>query len=340
MSTRQVKFKAACLEGIKKIRVVEREVTLEDDDILVKTHQASICLADVQTYMKGYYVEGSPLPFPIYPGHEAGGIVEEVGPKVREFKPGDKVILMHNVRAGGLGPGGMAEYFKVKPDDIVPVPEGMDMELASLGETIAPFVFMVQRCGVKLGDTVVVTGLNFIGQIVAQGLKKSGAYKVIGVDKNEYRLQLAAELGADVVINSEKEDALKIVKDLTKGKGADLVCQTAAYTDPTVEEYMNLATELVRPMGILAFQGDFLHPVTIKNLHRWHHESLDIRSIAFRHYTQQEIQIWAEDTLKPVLYDMIKIRPLITAAYKLDEVAEAYREASENPRALKIVLKP
>ncbi len=332
-----VKTKAARLEGIGNIQVVDRDLEIGETDVLVKTHQASICLADVQVFQRGYYVEGAPLPMPLYPGHEAGGIVEEVGARVHEYKPGDKVILIHDVREGGLGPGGMASYFKAKPWDLVPIPEGMDMDLASLGETIAPFVFVVHRCGVKLGDTVAVTGLNFIGQIVAQGVKKSGAYRVICIDRNERWLKLAKELGADIVINEEREDVQEAVMSLTDGKGVDLVCQTAAYTDPTVEKYMNLAKDLVKPMGIIAFQGDFLKPLTL-DIHLWHHESLDIRSIAFRHYTPHHSQIWTEDVLKPVLYDMIKIRPLITASYPLHEIKEAYHEAIHNPNALKVVI--
>jgi L-iditol 2-dehydrogenase len=327
------------LDGIGKLILAERELELEDSDVLVRTHQASICLADIQMYRKGYYAEGTPLSFPLYPGHEGGGTVEKVGSKVHEFKEGDKVILMHDVRAGGLGPGGMATYFKAKAMDLVPVPEGMDMDLACLAETISPFVFLVHKCGVKLGDTVVVTGLNFIGQIVAQGVKKSGAYNVIVVDTNDFRLNLAKSLGADFVINSKTQDTFKEVMALTDGKGADVVCQTAAYVDTTVEEYMNLATKLVKPMGILAFQGDFLDPITI-DLHRWHHEALDIRSIAFRHYTWREIQVWTEATLKPVIYDLIKIRPLVTATYKIDDVEKAYQEAIDNPNALKVVLTP
>lgn len=333
-----MKVLSARVDGIGKLALVERDLQLEDTEILVKTYQASICLADVQIYRKGYYAEGTPLSFPLYPGHEGGGTVEKVGSRVHEFKPGDKVILMHDVRAGGLGPGGMATYFKAKAMDLVPVPEGMDMDLACLGETIAPFVYVVQKSGVKLGDVVVVTGLNFIGQIVAQGIKKSGAYRVIGIDNNDFRLNLAKELGIDFIINSKKQDAFKEVMALTNEKGPDLVCQTAAYVDTTVEEYMNLATKLVKPMGILAFQGDFLHPINI-DIHRWHHESLDVRSIAFRHYTWREVQVWTEDTLKPIMYNMIKIKPLITATYNLKDIENAYKEAIENPNALKIVIK-
>jgi threonine dehydrogenase-like Zn-dependent dehydrogenase len=118
-------------------------------------------------------------------------------------------------------------------------------------------------------------------------VKKSGAHKVIVIDNNDFRLNLAKELGADVAIHSERENVNGAIMDLTGGRGADLVCQTAAYVDPTVEQYMALATELVRPMGILVFQGDFLHPINI-HLHRWHHEALDVRCIAFRHYSKMK----------------------------------------------------
>jgi len=150
---------------------------------------------------------------PVLLGDEAGGTVEALGQRVHEYRPGDRAILMYDVRAGGLGPGGTAEYFKVKSMDLILVPEGLDMDLASLAETICLFVFVVLRCGVKLRDTAVVTGMGFIGQIIAQGLKKSGAAEVIVVEKSEYRLDLAARLGADVAINSSTENPLKLVMD-------------------------------------------------------------------------------------------------------------------------------
>ncbi len=335
-----MKICSACLEAPGKIRVVEREVELAEDEVLVKTHHASICLADVKMYSKGCYVDSTPLTFPVFLGHEAGGTVEAVGERVHEYRPGDKVSLMHDVRAGGLGPGGIADYFKVKPMDLIPVPEGLAMDLASLAETICPFVFVVLRSGVKLGDTAVVTGMGFIGQIIAQGLKKSGAAEVIVVDTSEYRLNLALSLGADIAINSSAQDAVTVVMDRTNGQGADLLCQAAAYTDATVEEYMNLATDLVKPTGIMAFQGDFLHPVTLKNIHRWHHEALDIRSIAFRHYHWQQYHLWARDCLKPIQRGMIQIRPLITSTYRLNDIASAFEEATNNPDQLKIVIEP
>ncbi len=339
-----MKTRSTILEGIKEVRLMERDIEPAPDQILVKTHSTSICLADVQMYRKGYYLYARRHEKPKYPlfvGHEAAGTVVEVGARVHEYKEGDRVILMHNSRGlQATAPGGMSDYWVARPLEVVLVPEGMDMDLAALGETVCPFVFTVFRSGIKLGDTVAVTGANFIGQIIAQGLKKSGALSVTVIDNRESRLELAKKLGADRIINSAQVDAYRAAMELTGGKGFDLVAQTAAYIDPTVEEYMNLATELVRPMGILVFQGDFLHPITIDNFQRWHHESLDIRSVAFRHYHPEQVQVWSPDCLKVMQSGLVQVKPLITATYPLEKVTEAFRVADEDPDQLKIVLTP
>ncbi len=339
-----MKTRSTVLEGIKQINLIERYIEPAPDQILVKTHSASICLADLQMYRKGYYFHAKRHETPDYPlfiGHEAGGTVVEVGPRVHEYQEGDRVILMHSPRiSGNITPGGMSDYFVAHPMDVVPVPEEMDMDLASLGETICPFVSVVFRSGIKLGDNVAITGANFIGQIVAQGLKKSGALSVTVIDTRDFRLNMAKKLGADHIINSTKADAYEAAMEMTGGKGFDLVAQTAAYTDPTVEEYMNLATNIVRPMGKLVFQGDFLHSITIDNFQRWHHESLDIRSVAFRHYTPQEIQVWTPDCLKIMQHGLIQIKPLITSLFPLGKVAEAFKLVDEDPDQLKVVLNP
>jgi threonine dehydrogenase-like Zn-dependent dehydrogenase len=337
-----MKTRAAAIEGIGKVRLVEREIEPKEDQILVKTHASSICLADLQILRKGYYYPDIKPAFPMYPGHEGGGTVVAVGSRIHEWKEGDRVALMHNPRPKEytFPGGGMADYFVVSPYDVIPIPEGMDMDLACLAETFNPFISVVFRSGVKLGDTVCVTGANFIGQIVAQGMKKSGALHVTVIDNRDFRLNLAKKLGADYIINSTKVDAYKEAMEIVGGKGFDIVAQTAAYIDPAVEEYMNLATELVRPMGVLIFQGDFLHPVTLNDIHRWHHQSLDIRSLGWRHYTHQLIAMWSPDCLRVLQHELVQVRPLITATYPLEKIVEAFTVANEDPDQLKVVIKP
>ncbi len=333
-----MKSRSTVLEGIKKVRLLEREIEPAPDQILVKTHSASICLAELQMYRKGYYYPGSRLNYPVYLGHEGGGTVVQVGYRVHEYKQGDKVVLMHDPR--GELPGSMSDYWVARPIDVVPVPEGMDMDLACLGETFNPFIAVVFRSGVKLGDDVAVTGANFIGQIIAQGMKRSGALEVTVIDDRDFRLNMAKKLGADHIINSTKINAYKAAMELTGGRGFDVVAQTAAYTDSTVEEYMNLATEIVKPWGILIFQGDFLHPITLNNIHRWHHLSLDVRSLGWRHQDPLLVQAQSAGCLKVLHHGLVQVKPLLTATFSLEKVEDAFRLADEDPNQLKVVLKP
>jgi L-iditol 2-dehydrogenase len=92
----------------------------------------------------------------------------EVGKKVTDYKVGDKVI------AFGWN-NNYAEYFKTPAWQLQPVPEGLDMDIASLGEPVSCAMYSGLNCGVQLGDTVVVMGGGFAGQIIAQCAKKKGA---------------------------------------------------------------------------------------------------------------------------------------------------------------------
>ena len=99
-----MKTRSTVLENIKQINLIERDIEPAPDQILVKTHSASICLADVQMYRKGYYFHANRHEKPNYPlfvGHEAGGTVVEVGAKVHEYREDDQVILMHSPRISG-----------------------------------------------------------------------------------------------------------------------------------------------------------------------------------------------------------------------------------------------
>ncbi len=105
-----MKTRSTVLEGIKKVSLIERDIEPAPDQILVKTHAASICLADIQMYRKGYYFHAKRNEKPEYPmfiGHESGGTVVNVGARVHEYRAGDRVILMHSARSSGtITPGG------------------------------------------------------------------------------------------------------------------------------------------------------------------------------------------------------------------------------------------
>ncbi|NSW84336.1 MAG: alcohol dehydrogenase catalytic domain-containing protein [Syntrophothermus sp.] len=312
------------------IEFVERELDLADDEVLVETYQASICDADLRAY-RGMYMPDD-LPSFKYIGHEGGGTVVEIGKKVREFRVGDKVML--------FGPhNSFSNYFKAPVRDLHPVPDGLPMEIACLGEPICVGMFGVFEANPQLGDTVVVAGLNFQGLLAVEGLKKRGAAKLIAVDYSEAHLKLALQRGADIAINSSHEDASRIILDQTGGKGADVVVHSCGYWNPRAEEYYNLCLQVTRDEGRLLSLPDTMTPLKI-NLHRAHHHALEVLFPAVMHHGFEFRQRVVPRLLRPIMEGQIDIRGLITSVYPLREVQQAMRKFDEDIDQVKVVLRP
>jgi len=307
-------------------RLVLEERTLEpaEDEVIVKTHLMGICGSD-KTFYRGEFPEGVTLPF--YLGHEAGGTVVEVGSKVREVKPGDKVMCFGWYNT-------FADYFKAPVQALQPVPEGLGMDLASLGEPIACAMYSGMNCGVQLGDLVVVYGAGFAGQIIAQVVKKKGAGKVVVVDVVDGKLDLARRIGADVTINAKKEDPVEKILELSSGVGADLVVEAAG-----TEEAMNQATAVLRRNGTLAFYSWITQPVTLQ-MGRWHDDGFNLVNTCLVHHTVQERYVWTPQVLRPVAQGLINIKSLLSHEFRLEEIEQAFERADQDEAAVKIVLRP
>lgn len=237
--------KAARLNGPRDIELIERELVCGEDDIIVKNHLMGICGSDKNFY-RGYLppktAEFRQDPkFPFLLGHESGGTVVAVGSRVADYKVGDKVM------AFGWN-NNFAEYFAAKSFQLQPVPYGLDMDIASLGEPISCAMYSGLNSGVQLGDTVVVMGGGFAGQIIAQCARRKGAYRVIVVDVLEGKLALARRLGADITLNPGQDDVIEAIKDLTNGLGADVVVEAAG----TAESF-NTASEIIKHNGKFVF---------------------------------------------------------------------------------------
>lgn len=325
------KTRAARLNDAYDIELIERELVCGEDDIIVKNHIMGICGTDKNFYRgilpkKTAEFRQDPE-FPFMLGHESGGVVVEVGSKVTEYAVGDKVI------AFGWN-NNFADYFKAKAFQLQPVPHDMDMDLAALGEPIACAMYSGMNSGVQLGDTVVVMGAGFAGQIIAQCAKLKGAYRVIVVDVLEGKLNLALKLGSDIAINASKEDTVARVLELTNGIGADVVVECAG----TAESF-NAASELIKHNGKFVFYSWVTQPVTL-NISRWHDDGLEFINTCLVHHTWQERYVWTPDTLRPVAQGLIDIKSLITDEFKLEDIKEGFRLADEDDTAIKIIFRP
>lgn len=311
-----------------------------DNEVLVKTYMSSICGTD-KNYSQGkmpreVYLEQAAgnneahHAYPLKMGHEAAGEIVEVGKNVADFKVGDKVMSFGWYNT-------MADYF-VAPVvhngyGVVKVPEGMSMEAASLGEPTACAIYAGMQSGVELGDVVIVVGVGFAGQIIAQVVKKMGAAKVICVDIVDGKLALAKKMGADIVLNSKTDDVVSTIMKETNNQGADVVIEVAG-NDTAIQ----LCSDVLKHGGIMGLYSWVLEPANLF-INRWHNDGFDIRTLAIMHRIKIDRLWWIEKTLQNVANGMIQIDSLISHVFNLDDAAEAFQVACDDPAACKVMLK-
>ncbi len=239
---------------------------------MVKVARCGICAADPKIFHgKAYFSQVAYDHAPIVAGHEFIGEVVELGPGAAEkfnLKVGDKAIAeqivpcwecyfckrgiynmcdVHEV-FGVSGPdGGWAEYIKYPAKSIVwKVPQDLSYEKAILIEPFACAIHGVQRANVQLGEVAVIAGAGAIGLLMLEVLKLKHPQKIVVMEPDDHRREIAQELGADLVINPLEEDPVEKVKELTGGLGCDVVLE-ASGSPQAVEA----AIEMLRRRGRL-----------------------------------------------------------------------------------------
>lgn len=269
---------------------VEDPSIIEPTDIVVRIDTSTICGTDLHI-LKGDVPETTPG---TVLGHEAVGIVQDVGAGVSTVAVGDRVLMSCVSSCGRcrfcnegrygqcLGGGGwifghlinglQAEYARVPFADnsVYKVPEQLTNEQVLFLADILPTSFEVGVLNgmVTPGDVVAVVGAGPIGLAAMLTAQLYTPRLIVAIDLDDGRLESARRFGADVVINNGREDAVALIMELTDGLGADVAFE-AVGVQPTFE----LATELIRPCGRVANIGVHGKPVTL------HLEKLWIRDV-------------------------------------------------------------
>ena len=230
-------MKAVQSLGNKKSEIIDvPDPEPEDHLVVVKIMSSVIC----GTEHHGYY---APEPSPMHggSGHEAAGVVAKTD-KAKRVKEGDRVsifpLMFENCQrcpacAAGewlhcpnpkprKGICGTHSQYMLVPDYIcLPIPDDIPFDVgAMIDDCIGTPHRAIRRLGIKAGDTVFITGAGPIGANAAIISKFRGA-RVIVVDVNDYRLELAKDNGADYIFNPTKDDVLEKVRQITGGGGAD-----------------------------------------------------------------------------------------------------------------------
>ena len=182
---------------------------IKENEVLIEMHATSINPIDWKV-REGYLKDMMPLPFPIVLGWDAAGIVESIGKKVTAFKIGDRVFARPHTSPNGT----YSEYISVPEDLVVKIPENISFEEAAsiplAGMTA--WQALVNFGKIKQGDKVLIhAGAGGVGSLAIQIAKSLGAYvATTGSSKNE---DLLKSLGADIVINYEKNNFENEIKD-------------------------------------------------------------------------------------------------------------------------------
>lgn len=274
---------AVCYEFGKPLVIEDVVLDLpQDNEVRVKLKACAICHSDIH-YMDGAWGGRLPAIF----GHEAAGIVTDVGPGVTLAKPGDPVTVtlirscghcffcdkgepyvcettfrldiespLHT-RSGrpiqqALRTAAFAQEVVVHESQIVPIPADMPMDSASLIAcgVITGYGAVVNTAKVSAGSGVVVVGTGGVGLNSVQGAALSGATPLIAVDLLDNKLEAAKKFGATHTVNAANEDVVEQVQKLTNGRGVDYVFVTVGS-----EKAMHQGLELMRRAGTLVLVG-------------------------------------------------------------------------------------
>ncbi|MBO3798295.1 MAG: zinc-binding dehydrogenase [Thermoproteota archaeon] len=317
-------MRIAALRGVKNFVIESQPIPkLGSNEVLVRVKACGVCTSDTYTWSGKIEVTD----FPRYIGHEPSGVVERIGECVTSVNVNDHVTVWTEG-------GGYAEYVKVPEDYVVKIPKELRFEEA-LGEPIACMVNGVRRSRIKLGDTVVVIGCGFMGSLFIQGTVLRGASKIVAIDLLDERLELARKLGADITINSGEEDAVKMVMEITGGKGADVVVEATGEQRP-----LDIATEVVKIRGTLVVFGYHVGGRRSVDMASWNWKGLDIVSAH-----ERDPKIYVEGMRAGIALlskGRLKMNGLITHLYPLDQINDAFMDATEHrPRGfMKAVITP
>ena len=308
-----------------------------DDKVLIKVAYTGICGSDIHTF-KGEYKNPTT---PVVLGHEFSGQVVAVGDNVKKVKLGDRVtsettftvcnecdyckekqynLCPHRKGIGTQQNGSMANYVLAREESIHLLPDGLSYEGAAMSEPLACCVHaMYQKSRLELQDKIIIMGPGPIGLFLLQIAKDIGAFVIMtGITKDAHRLELAKKMGADVIVDTMKEDLAKVVEEATAGYGVDKVYDASGAL-PAV----NASLPLMRKQGIFVQVGLFRDKMNELDL-----ETIIQREIEYVGSRSQNPYDWPI-AIHLLAKGAINIEEMITKKYPLEEWRTAFDKVME-----------
>ncbi|MEI6949288.1 zinc-dependent alcohol dehydrogenase [Paraflavisolibacter sp. H34] len=387
-------MKALVIHGPKKVSVdkVDDPKIEQARDVILRVTSTAICGSDLHIY-NGMI----PQPRPMTLGHEFMGIVEEVGPGVRNLKKGDRVVVPFPIACGGCffcnqglpvhcehsnpehyGPegeiikgkgagaalfgytdiygginGGQAEYVRVPYADYGPriVPDDLaDEQVLFLTDIFPTGWAAIDWAQLKGGETVAVFGCGPVGIMAQKAAWLQGAGRVIGIDIEPYRLDMARQSAKSEVINADKVNAVEAIRQMTGGRGAD-VCVDAVgmearrgvmekmrnvlQVEKGTMKVLELCFDAVRRGGTVTVVGVYGSPYDNYPLYKWFDKGIRLMG------GQAPVHRYIDHLFALVKEGHVVLDDVITHKVPLDlapNMYDIFNKKEDN--CVKVVLKP
>jgi L-iditol 2-dehydrogenase len=350
------KMRAAVLLGPNDLAVREVETPKPGPaDVLIRVASCAVCSSDLSLLAHPW--PGQPPYGEFIPGHEYSGMIAATGETVDEVRVGDRVAVEAHYgcgrcwncrlgnytsclnygkrdkghRANGFTTnGGFAEYAVNHVNTVHPIPDAVGFEEASLITNLGCVLYGLETIGGYIvGDHVAVIGPGPLGLISVEAAKALCAGKVYLVGTRASRLQVGAALGADLLIDVNRDDPVSVVREETGGIGADLVIESSGSA-----RGLQMAIAMARRMGKILLLGFPEDPV-----------SADFASLGKDNQTIYTVrgEGWGNcrRAVSLLASGRVNLKPLITHSFPLTQIGEAFKTFRERTGgAVKVVVKP
>ena len=317
--------------------------TIGPNDALIKVEKSAICGTDLHIYTWDAWAEKT-IPVPMVVGHEFVGEVVEVGSQVSSVAAGERVSgeghvtcgACRNCRAGkrhlcrktlGVGvnrTGSFCEYLSIPAENVFPIPDAIDSEVASIFDPYGNAVHTALSFDL-VGEDVLITGAGPIGCMAAAICKHVGARNIVVTDVIPYRLELAGKLGATHVVNPKDESLQEVMKTLGMKEGFDVGLEMSG----SGEAYRSMVAAMNHG-GKIALLGIFPNEVSLD----WDEvifKGLFIKGI----YGREMYETWYKAA--SMIESGLDISPVITHKISIDDYESGF-EMMESRQCGKVIM--
>jgi len=312
-------------------------------EVRIRITHTAICGTDKHIFEWDEWAQNN-LKLPLIVGHEFCGIIDEVGPQVTHYKVGDRVSgeghitcgNCRNCRAGkkhlcpetiGVGvhrDGAFAEYLVIPESNVWPLHEDIPSEIAAFFDPLGNAVHTALAFNIT-GEDILICGAGPIGMMAAAICKFSGSRNIVVTDINDYRLNLAKDLGASRTVNPRKEDIGTVFEELGISHGFDVGLEMSG--NP---EAFNQMISLMYNGGNIALLG-LLPNSTKVDWNKVIFKGLNIKGI----YGREMYDTWYKMT--QMIRSGLSVSKVLTHHFKIDDFQKAFK-VIESGNCGKVVL--